>query len=1127
MNEKKTSLFLEDAEKAAPVPGEDGETPVSFADGTISDISSSFVEADPPSTESESVPQENKHDQLLARLRDEVELRSREDAELLAERKSASRKRDGHAAAPSEMPRSLEESELLVPAASGSERLQKADGGGRKKPSPGRRFAGAAGALFRRMYRIPVLGYCIELLVDVFGLPVLLRDMKSRSARKEKVVQARLEGVGNRIASLREALEAGRREMEGRLEEKADASNVARIEGELSRKADEERLESFALTFEAGLSAKSDSRAVEQLRETWERALQELREDLAKKADDGRLDAVEESVRAKADLERVELLGERIDELAGRLDALDGKADSDRVEQIETQLSRKADLELVQQLFPLRDDVEELKTLGGRLEEAAGKAFDALDTKADAARVNSLESMLLLKAGEDAVNSLRKQLENIRGRLVALDGKADLESLKTLETRLSMKADADSLDSFVEQLRELTDQLSLLERKADAGRVEVLESQLALKAGADSVKSLGEQLAAIGESLGEFGKKSDVERLESELSQKADAGTVNTLDEKIDALVTGPLTALDGKADLESLKALERSLSMKADADSLHSFGEQLRELAGQLSLLDGKADAGRVEALESLLTLKADADSVKSLGEQLSAFGESLGEFGRKSDLERLESELSKKADAGVVDFLDEKIDSLVAEQFSLLDGKADLESLKSLERSLSMKADADAVISFGEQLRELAGQLSLLDAKADADRVDALESLLVLKAGTDSVNSLGEKLAAMGESLTGFGKKSDLDRLESMISLKADAGVVNSLDEKIDNLEIEHFTALGEKVDLERVEELESKLALKADADRVETLEFLLALKPDADSIKVMGERLEELSGRLGALDSKADSEELQALEAKLTALGDGLNELGEKMNLEQLEAQLSQKADAGAFRSLEEQFGSLSGKLGSLPSKEDLDRLESLESQIASKADLEIVKSLMSMKIDVEILKSLGKNLEKASGDTLGRLDRKADAKTVREIGDRLSTLAEHLGALDSKKADADAVNEALSSKAEKDVLEGLQESVGDRLDEMQRRIADQGQRTGAEERRLALFREEVKALIATSLERGMRAEVEERFRAHFPYVRKMKERSAGFSLLGTGVGGRSPKASESAENAAAKSRKRVKK
>jgi hypothetical protein len=70
--------------------------------------------------------------------------------------------------------------------------------------------------------------------------------------------------------------------------------------------------------------------------------------------------------------------------------------------------------------------------------------------------------------------------------------------------------------------------------------------------------------------------------------------------------------------------------------------------------------------------------------------------------------------------------------------------------------------------------------------------------------------------------------------------------------------------------------------------------------------------------------------------------------------------------------------------------------------------------------------------------------------------------------------------------------VQKTVENELNGLHARIGERSEQASEEERRLVRFREEVKALIATSLERGARGQIEEAFRATFPYVQKMKER-----------------------------------
>ena len=626
----------------------------------------------PPSGQS---AQPQKGQALIERLRDELAIRRREDSVYPSTRRPRLEKKAGrvfpqtasvHSQAPKTAPVQAKRA-----APSWNSRISEG------KPSfvgakPRRSFA-------ETLYSLPLLGYCAELLVQLVRLPVVLREVNIRQTRKDTVVQSRLDGIGNRVAALREGASLCRREMEAALSGKADADTVASISEDLSKKVDAERFDSFTLNLEAELSRKVSAESLEDLGASWETALSELREELSGKAGKDSLRAMENELQTKANAGSTAAIEEKVERIIERLGALDGSAVLDRLESMELLLEGKADIEEVAKLLSAKLDTDALEIWGKRLEDASAQLLEALSQKADVERVDALSESLRSKADGETLESLSA-------------AKADVEEL------LSLKARFESLGAHTSELENS------------------LHSLCASKADLDAVRSLGERFEGVAAQLGALEGESVLKRLSSAES------------------------AIERKADLEIVKSL---LSLKMDVEVLKSLGKSLEEASGQtFAALEKKADLHSVESVASTLDLKADAESVRSLNEGLSVVNERLGGFASKEDfskVEELERLLSRKADADALEerlsALDAKADLKTVEE--KLAQKADAEAVESLskefEQRLAVKADAAAVDealakkagkdALDEVQKSVGSELSVLHARIDEGREQASE--------------------------------------------------------------------------------------------------------------------------------------------------------------------------------------------------------------------------------------------------------------------------------------------------------------------------------------------------------------------------------------------------------------------
>ena len=627
---------------------------------------------------------------LIERLRHELAVRRQEDSAYPSTRRPRLEKKAGRAAPQTVSVRPQASKKVSAPA------KRAASSWSSRTPERRPTFLGAKPrrSFLETLYSLPLLGYCAELLVQLIRLPVVVREINIRQTKKDTVVQSRLDGVGNRIAALREGAALCRREMEAVLSGKADAEALMALSEDMSRKVDTERFESFTLNLEAELSRKVSVESLEDMGASWEAVLTELREELSGKADKESLQALEDEVRKKANAESAAAVAEKMERIIERLGVFDGNTALERMESMESDLDRKADLEEVSKQLSAKLDADVLDTLVKRLEDASAELFAAISQKADMERVEMISTALHSKADAGMLESLSAE-------------KADAEDL------FSLRKSFDSLNTHTAEL------------------ANSLDSLLASKADSDDVRSLGERLEGITAQLGALEGENIPKRLSSAES------------------------AIELKADLEIVKSL---ISLKMDVEVLKSLGKSLEDASGQtLAALEKKADLHSVESVASSLDLKADAESVRSLNEELSAVNERLGDFASKDDfskVEKLERLLSMKADADALEerlsALDAKTDQKMVEE--KLAKKADAEAVASLskefEQRLAVKADAAAVEeslakkagkdALDEVQKSVESELSGLQARIDEGREQTSEEERRLVRFRDEVKAL-----------------------------------------------------------------------------------------------------------------------------------------------------------------------------------------------------------------------------------------------------------------------------------------------------------------------------------------------------------------------------------------------------
>lgn len=646
---------------------------------------------------------------LVERLRGELAFRRGEDAVAPSARRPRLEKKTGRSSTSSGAatpPSIRKKASSIVPERSASSRQPKSvEWKGQTSLGRARR------SLLEKVYGVPVFGYCVELLVHFFRLPLELREVHVRATKKETVVQARLDGMGSRVAALREGAALCRREMEAAIAEKAEAESLAVLSVDVSRKVDSERFEAFTLNLEAELSRKAEGRSLQQIALSLESALGELREEISGKAGEERLEALESVLREKADTVFVRSLEARLEDLSERLEGFDGRSALERMAAIESALPLKADLDLLKSILSGKSDTDALEALERRLGEVVAGLMTEVGKKADMARVENLESALPLKADSEDVDSFLSAKADVKGvsaleeRLRSLDSKTS-ELEVAFEARLSSKADAEDVTSLGENLANVTEQLGSLEGKVALDRLESLETSLERKADLEIVKSL--------------------------LSLKMDVEVLKTLGRELEKASEESRAAVERKADMRSVEALGSSVLMKADSALLQALAEDVSALGARLESLDEKADAADVFSLSErvefvsgrlgALDLKAEADAVRLLGEQLGALSERMETLDAKADLElvrSLEARMDLKADAEGIESLEERF----AAASSVLEKKADAESLSALSREIGERLAAKADVAAVDEA---------LASKAGKDELEGVRSSVVGELGT-----------------------------------------------------------------------------------------------------------------------------------------------------------------------------------------------------------------------------------------------------------------------------------------------------------------------------------------------------------------------------------------------------------
>ncbi len=513
---------------------------------------------------------QRKKARLIAKIREELETRRREDVTIPVSRRPRLERKNGFA-------KTVDLKERVEPIV---EREKKSLG---KSPptAKARRTTveGDAPRSFPQMvYGIPVLGYCVELVVMLLGLPLQLREINSRATKKEAVIQARIDGIGSRMNALRESLAQCRNELEESIASKIDQEKLEALSAELAGKADLSRLDEFSSSLDEELSKMAGEDMLSEVKSFIETSIVELRGELSLKAEGEQLALLEERLEEKAGEQALETLEKRIDEGLERLDSHYKVEVENRLRSLEASLEeareearRKADGEALLSLEgEIRSKGEALELLEGEL-RSKGEAFEALER----------EYRARSEADAESIRHLEERLTELSDRFSSFDPVAQVDSVRHLEERLVELSDRFSSfdpESIALRVRSLED---VMESKAD---LEIIKSLLSLGVDVEVLKSLCKGLEAAS---------ADVV---ASLDKKADSAAYDALEGKIGSL----LETIEAKADQSKIESM---LSDKAGAEDLKDVRTLLEAKFEELRLIVEK-QAEAADANESRMQI-------------------------------------------------------------------------------------------------------------------------------------------------------------------------------------------------------------------------------------------------------------------------------------------------------------------------------------------------------------------------------------------------------------------------------------------------------------------------------------------------------------------------------------------
>ncbi len=541
----------------------------------------------------------------------------------------------------------------------------------------------------------------------------------------------------------------------------------------------------------------------------------------------------------------------------------------------------------------------------------------------------------------------------------------------------------------------------------------------------EAVAALAARLAELEQAVGSVARKSELEALASEL-RIALSGIEHRVSEDLALDEEKAMSAIMGKIDAmrlvvdEPLKRLAALEERFPDSDTLAERDERLRaELDALATRLDSVAEAPG--AGDEIASIKEALEQVAGREAPTSHAFESL-----KGRVEQLATMLEESRQPAVDPEVSDKLDAVAGQVEAAQTGLASLASRLDELSALGARIDevsarvprADVVEELRRSLTELAEQAGAHDHQADYSgqiarlgaRLDQVSARLGDVAGqiesvtAAPVDELGVEIAELAlrvDALTSAGPAVDLSDFESRLDeLERSRAEVSALQQKVGALE-GGLEQRRESVD-PALEELRARVDRMVD---VESLVSDVRRRVDEVAARVEAERaedlrpaLEQLQGRLGALEQGMPSAPLADIESRLGALENGVSGLTEMRDtVVELSGGVQERRVAvdSRLHGIEERLAA-SAALG--------DALRQIEERLEGLAHRDDEGRFSA--------------LEQALTEVRGSLDGRAPAaleNEVRAIVDNLRSLEGRIGDTGAVRAELDRLQDELAARS----------------------------------------------------------------------------------------------------------------
>ncbi|KAL3605783.1 hypothetical protein FPOAC2_00734 [Fusarium poae] len=670
--------------------------------------------------------------------------------------------------------------------------------------------------------------------------------------------------------------------------------------------------------------------------------------------------------------------------------------------------------------------------------EALKNGLDSLRVDIEAIRENTSEKAVApvdTTSNDDVIAAVKTGLESLR---------ADFEAVRdSSEKALAPVDKPSSSDEFVEALKNGLDSLKAdlesaretSDRSASDENTSNDEVVVTLKNGLDSLHA---EIAALA----------NQEKLESAVENTSNDEVIVTLKNGLDSL-HAEIAAL---ANQEKTEAAPENTSndeviatLKNGLDSLHTDIEAIAAAQKAAAPADNTTNDEVIEALKNGLdSLRTDIEALqesnqkalapvadtKPNDEVLDALKTGLESL--RSDIESLRDTNSERAIAPAESLSDEKI--LEALKTGLESVRSDIEALRDSNGERALAAVSTAKAEDGES--------------GESIKSDDVKNLEVLIAG------LAIKIDSVKAENQGI-QKDDLSRMEELLRT-----VQDSVDEIASRETLTRSASVKKKKE-EGAEEPESGIqgdaeepASKEDMQAIETilrntkgkLDDLIdgeqAVRKDhIDNVEALLLETRETMGTLTTqLDTVSRKEEVTALEALLTKVSTGLDEIKEQATKESENPDKVSKGDVEAVEALTLEIktaleGFTGTDLALLARKDDVSNLEALLIKKEDLTGLEIIVKEFQEKLDTTV-DAQTKAIAVRDEENTSVADRVTEVKNfLEELQGAISTK------LDEGATGVEGVSKLLETMGEKiDKNENVHQDLKDMLDTIKAEFED---------------------------------------------------------------------------------------